>query len=88
MPIPKVSAEKSPVMTVTAQPSPPTPTLPVIQEADEVHIHELELSTGAIKGKNLPILPPVMAKVTVIFNLDKIGFIANRCIFWALGVWL
>ena len=64
MPIPKVSAEKAPVMTVNVQPSPPPPTLPAVQEADEVHIHELELSTAEIKGKNQPILPPVMAKVT------------------------
>jgi len=71
MPIPKVSAEKSPVMAVTAQPSPPTLTLPVIQEADEVHIHELELSTGEIKGKNLPILPPVMAKLSVEGKLEQ-----------------
>ena len=69
MPIPKVSAEKAPVMTVLAQPSPPPPTLPAVQEADEVHIHELELSTADIKGKNQPILPPVMAKVTVIIPI-------------------
>jgi len=71
MPIPKVSAEKAPVMTVLAQPSPPPPTLPAVQEADEVHIHELELSTADIKGKNQPILPPVMAKMSVEGKLER-----------------
>merc|ERR1711923_693321 len=54
-----------------AQPSPPPPTLPAVQEADEVHIHELELSTAEIKGKNQPILPPVMAKMSVEGKLKR-----------------